>query len=132
MTSVRKVEERCLRTLETVRFRDCNERSTHCRLWPLRLASQNRTLLRKRNIAVSIVSGNDTGAIEAVATKLNILANPVRSRCTPGDKQNYLNSIMMDEKRIVIFCGDGTNDAVALAQAGRGEEEMWHRGPAFC
>jgi Cu2+-exporting ATPase len=24
---------------------------------------------------------------------------------------------MMDEKKIVIFCGDGTNDAVALAQA---------------
>jgi len=76
--------------------------------------------LRKRNIAVSIVSGDDAGAVEAVAIKLNIPANLVRSRCTSADKQDYLKSLMTDEKRIVIFCGDGTNDAVALAQANIG------------
>ncbi|KAK5202756.1 hypothetical protein LTR41_011500 [Exophiala xenobiotica] len=37
--------------------------------------------------------------------------------CTPGDKQVYLKNLMTDEKKVVIFCGDGANDAVALAQA---------------
>ncbi len=41
----------------------------------------------------------------------------MRSRCTPSDKQVYLKNLMTDEKKVVIFCGDGTNDAVALAQA---------------
>ncbi|KAK5202583.1 hypothetical protein LTR41_011674 [Exophiala xenobiotica] len=75
------------------------------------------TELQKRNIAISIVSGDDTGAVEAVAAKLGIPASHVRSRCTPGDKQVYLKNLMTDEKKVVIFCGDGTNDAVALAQA---------------
>jgi Cd2+-exporting ATPase len=75
------------------------------------------TELQKRNIAVSIVSGDDAGAVEAVAAKLGIPASHVRSRCTPGDKQEYLKKLMTEEKKIVIFCGDGTNDAVALAQA---------------
>ena len=75
------------------------------------------TKLQKRGITVSIVSGDDAGAVEAVALKLGIPASHVRSRCTPGDKQEYLKNLMTDEKKIVIFCGDGTNDAVALAQA---------------
>jgi Cd2+-exporting ATPase len=75
------------------------------------------TELQKRNIAVSIVSGDDAGAVKAVAAKLGIPASHVRSRCTPSDKQEYLKNLITEEKKIVIFCGDGTNDAVALAQA---------------
>lgn len=75
------------------------------------------TELQKRGIAVSIVSGDDAGPVEAVAAKLGIQASHVRSRCTPRDKQAYLQNLMTDEKNIVVFCGDGTNDAVALAQA---------------
>ena len=75
------------------------------------------TELQKRNIAVSIVSGDDAGAVEAVAVKLGIPANLIRSRCTPGDKQEYLKNLRTDEKKVTIFCGDGANDAVALAQA---------------
>ncbi len=73
--------------------------------------------LQKRSIAVSIVSGDDAGAVEAVAAKLGISAGHVRSRCTPGGKQEYVQNVMKDQKKIVIFCGDGSNDAVALAQA---------------
>jgi Cd2+-exporting ATPase len=73
--------------------------------------------LQKRNIAVSIVSGDDASAVNAIATKLNVPASHVRSRCSPRDKQQYLKALMADEKRTVIFCGDGTNDAVALCQA---------------
>jgi len=75
------------------------------------------TELQERNIAVSIISGDDAGAVEAVALKLSIPTSHVRSRCTPSDKQEYVKDLMMDEKKIVLFCGDGTNDAVALAQA---------------
>jgi len=75
------------------------------------------TELQERNIAVSIISGDDAGAVEAVALKLSIPTSHVRSRCTPSDKQEYVKDLMTDEKKIVLFCGDGTNDAVALAQA---------------
>ena len=75
------------------------------------------TELQKRGIAISIVSGDDAGPVEAVAAKLGIQSTYVRSRCTPGDKQEYLKKLMTDENTTVIFCGDGTNDAVALAQA---------------
>jgi len=73
--------------------------------------------LQKRDIAVSIVSGDDAGVVEVVAAKLDIQAGHVRSRCTPSDKQEYLKNPMTGEKPIVVFCGDGTNDAAALAQA---------------
>lgn len=75
------------------------------------------TELEKRGIAVSIVSGDEAGAVEAVAQKLGVQPSHVRSRCSPGDKQEYLKQLMTDENKAVIFCGDGTNDAVALAQA---------------
>merc|ERR1712169_94571 len=64
-----------------------------------------------------IMSGDDAGAVDAVAAKLDIPVGRVRSRCTPGEKQEYLKRLVADEGKKVIFCGDGTNDAVALAQA---------------
>lgn len=75
------------------------------------------TELQKRNISVHIVSGDDTGAVDAVAAELNVPVKHVKSRCTPGDKQEYLKRLMADGKHRVLFCGDGTNDAVALAQS---------------
>lgn len=75
------------------------------------------TELQKRGIAVSIVSGDDADAVEVVALKLGIQPSQVRSRCTPGDKQEYLKKLTTEENQVVLFCGDGTNDAVALAQA---------------
>ncbi len=71
--------------------------------------------LHKRGLTVSIVSGDEDGAVRSVASKLGI--SNVRSRCSPADKRDYVKAIMTDEKVVAIFCGDGTNDAVALAQA---------------
>jgi Cu2+-exporting ATPase len=62
-----------------------------------------------------------------VATRLGIPDTNVRSRCAPADKQAYIQDLLAvptpkssakkPKKPVVIFCGDGTNDAVALAQA---------------
>lgn len=75
--------------------------------------------LQKRNIAVHIVSGDDDGPVHSVAAKVGIAPSNIRSRASPGDKQAYITDILGTDKKkpVVVFCGDGTNDAVALAQA---------------
>ena len=88
-----------------------------------------KTLL-DRGISVHIISGDDDGAVRSVAAQLNIAERNIRSRCTPADKQEYIQNLLAgpvppshaaksnkSKKPVVVFCGDGTNDAVALAQA---------------
>lgn len=73
--------------------------------------------LGRRGIAVSMVSGDDAGAVRAVASTLGLPAARVQARCTPAGKQAYVRELMERGGGVVLFCGDGTNDAVALAQA---------------
>lgn len=83
--------------------------------------------LHESGISVHVLSGDDDGAVQAVASQLSILDTNIRSRCTPADKQTYIQRLLSTpvsssstkkaKKPIVMFCGDGTNDAVALAQA---------------
>ncbi|OAR02368.1 hypothetical protein LLEC1_05401 [Akanthomyces lecanii] len=68
--------------------------------------------LKKRNITVHLVSGDDDGAVQACASKLGIPTRNVVSRSSPASKGDYVKKL-----NSVVFCGDGTNDAVALAQA---------------
>ncbi|TQV97503.1 heavy metal translocating P-type ATPase [Cordyceps javanica] len=68
--------------------------------------------LKKRNISVHLVSGDDDGAVQTCASKLGIPTSNVCSRSSPAEKGGYVKKL-----KSVIFCGDGTNDAVALAQA---------------
>ncbi|KAF3031343.1 hypothetical protein E8E11_000174 [Didymella keratinophila] len=85
------------------------------------------TTLQQNGISVHVLSGDDDGAVRAVASRLNIPDSNVRSRCAPADKQAYIknlfatpdlhNSEKKANKPVVMFCGDGTNDAIALAQA---------------
>jgi Cu2+-exporting ATPase len=70
--------------------------------------------LQHRGISVSIVSGDDEGPVSALAHELNVTS--YRSRCTPADKQQFMKDLNLSGKATTIFCGDGTNDAVALAQ----------------
>lgn len=82
-------------------------------------ASTVSTLL-ERGISVHILSGDDDGAVRSVAAQLNIAETNIRSRCTPADQQAYIQEFLEStesKKPVVIFCGDGTNDAAALAQA---------------
>ncbi|KAI9808718.1 MAG: hypothetical protein M1825_003870 [Sarcosagium campestre] len=73
--------------------------------------------LKRRGIAVSMVSGDDSGAVKSIADQLGLSPSDVRSRFSPGDKQKYIQDLMDRGRKVVLFCGDGTNDAVALAQA---------------
>ncbi|KAI1383118.1 heavy metal translocatin [Hypoxylon trugodes] len=80
--------------------------------------------LQKRNIAVSILSGDDESAVQAVALNLGIPGGNAMSRCSPADKQAYIQKLLNDrsgkhdkKQPVIVFVGDGTNDAVALTQA---------------
>ena len=73
--------------------------------------------LLRRKIEVSIVSGDDTGAVHQAALSLDVPLKNTKSRCSPVEKQQYVEMLMQDPKNTVLFCGDGTNDATAIAQA---------------
>jgi heavy metal translocating P-type ATPase len=76
--------------------------------------------LKKRSVQVSIVSGDNEDAVQSVARQLDIPQSHVRFRCSPHDKQIYVKEMLTPKSSVVMFCGDGTNDAVALAQASIG------------
>ncbi|KAF4959629.1 hypothetical protein FGADI_1552 [Fusarium gaditjirri] len=77
--------------------------------------------LHMRGISVHVVSGDDDTAVQNLASKLNIPQDNVRSRTSPPGKRDYIQTLLgtstARKKPVVVFCGDGTNDAVALAQA---------------
>lgn len=77
--------------------------------------------LQKRDILVHMVSGDSQGAVDAVAHSLNIPKRYTKSRCQPEGKRTYIQDIQEQQwkqkNRVVLFVGDGTNDAVALKQA---------------
>ena len=88
---------------------------------PLRAdASTVVTNLVERGIAVSIMSGDEIGAVHKVATELGISHELVNARCTPREKQQHVKRLMQAANNTVLFCGDGVNDAAALSQASVG------------
>ena len=78
--------------------------------------------LKQKGINVFLLSGDGAGAVQQVATQVGLNPDEARSRCSPGDKQTYVQELLASsagnrKKATVVFVGDGTNDAVALAQA---------------
>ena len=81
--------------------------------------------LQARGLSVSIVSGDSITAVERLATELRVPLSHAKGQCAPEDKARYITSLSTgpcrDRKEVpavtTIFCGDGNNDAVALAQA---------------
>lgn len=102
----------------------------------------HHSALRKRNITTHLVSGDNDAVVQSVAKQLCIFSSDVRSECSPADKQSYIKILLSStnvaseyahrscrrestrlQRRYtfpktptVLFCGDGTNDAPALAR----------------
>lgn len=72
--------------------------------------------LQARQIHVHIVSGDGKKAVEAVASDLGIPPSQNASKQSPEGKQNYIRRLK-EAGKVVLFCGDGTNDAVAVTEA---------------
>ncbi|OTA31894.1 hypothetical protein BTJ68_09226 [Hortaea werneckii EXF-2000] len=75
--------------------------------------------LQRQNIRCHIVSGDTDKAVQGIASRVGIEASNVASRHSPAQKMEFVKQLQSDG-RIVLFCGDGTNDAVAIAQANVG------------
>lgn len=79
--------------------------------------------LGARGIDVTLLSGDDDGAVAAVAQTLGLPTSRVRARCSPADKAAHVRQLSSTAGKtapVVLFVGDGTNDAPALAQAALG------------
>ena len=81
--------------------------------------------LQARRILVSIVSGDSSIIVDKLATELGIPLTHAKGQCTPEDKARYITSLSTGplgssskgSGTTTVFCGDGSNDAVALAEA---------------
>lgn len=87
-------------------------------------ALETVTGLQKRGILVHLLSGDDDSPVHSIARQLSIPAQNIRSRCTPADKQAYIQALVPSPHQqprmktpTTIFIGDGTNDAIALASS---------------
>ena len=76
--------------------------------------------LQYRNISVSLLSGDNKQVVTAIGAQLGIPPQNIRSSCTPSQKAAFVKEQLSVPNSTIIFCGDGTNDAVALAQASIG------------
>lgn len=72
--------------------------------------------LLSMNIDAHLVSGDEHNAVEGVRAMVGIPHQNTVARNTPAEKRVYIQKLM-EAGKIVLFCGDGTNDAVAVAQA---------------
>jgi heavy metal translocating P-type ATPase len=74
--------------------------------------------LHTKGVSVSIVSGDETGAVQKTAESLGIPSSNALSHCSPADKQAYIQTLKTSSANsTVLFLGDGTNDAIALTSA---------------
>ena len=74
--------------------------------------------LKQRKIQVMMMSGDETGAVQKLAAELQI--PQYWAKLMPQDKLRHVKELMRSKGNVVLFCGDGANDAAALAQASVG------------
>jgi Cu2+-exporting ATPase len=77
-------------------------------------ASETLNTLRSMGIKLSLVSGDNAGAVRELARSLNI--DDAHSDCTPADKLRIIEALQAGGERVVMV-GDGINDAPVLAGA---------------
>jgi Cu+-exporting ATPase len=77
-------------------------------------------LLRQRGLRLVMISGDNTGAAQAMAARLGLQSEEVFAEVLPGDKAALVKSLQAhstEVPHVVAFVGDGINDAPALAAA---------------
>jgi len=70
--------------------------------------------LRQMGIKTVMITGDNKMTAAAIATEAGV--DDFLAQATPQDKLDYIRKVQA-EGRLVAMCGDGTNDAPALAQA---------------
>jgi potassium-transporting ATPase ATP-binding subunit len=70
--------------------------------------------LRQMGIRTVMITGDNKVTAAAIATEAGV--DDFLAQATPQDKLDYIRRVQT-EGRLVAMCGDGTNDAPALAQA---------------
>ncbi|KAI9154758.1 P-type cation-transporting ATPase [Paramyrothecium foliicola] len=83
-------------------------------------AAQVIDQLKSRGITVHLVSGGQAVAVRAAAAAVGIPLENTVGESTPPEKRDYVARLMPDRTKYVLFCGDGTNDAIAVAQTNIG------------
>lgn len=87
-------------------------------------AKQALDELKEAGIEVYMCTGDSEATAQAVAKEIGILSHCVNSGLLPEDKLNFVEGLKRPQpkrlslcrrKQYVLFCGDGVNDAPALA-----------------
>jgi Cu+-exporting ATPase len=76
--------------------------------------------LRARGMRLVMVSGDNLGAAQAMATRVGLRPDEVHANVLPGDKAALVRQLQHNPEghpHVVAFVGDGINDAPALAAA---------------
>jgi Cd2+/Zn2+-exporting ATPase len=79
-------------------------------------ADARSAILRLQQLGVRttvILSGDRPSIVQEVATKVNV--DKAYGDLLPGDKVEYIENLKKDPSNVVVFVGDGINDAPALA-----------------
>jgi Cd2+/Zn2+-exporting ATPase len=84
--------------------------------------------LKKLGIAITMLTGDNEEAALAVGRQVGLSPDEIQSKLLPEEKLDYLKVLSTGEeassllrlrknRHVVLFCGDGVNDAPALAAA---------------
>lgn len=71
--------------------------------------------LKKMNIAVYLITGDNKQTAQAIAKQAGIDAENVFAQVLPQEKEDYVGKLKSSQSQVVAFVGDGINDAPALA-----------------
>lgn len=86
--------------------------------------------LKNRNVNIVMLTGDNHDAADAIGHQVGLEPSEIKSKLLPEEKLNYVKALtdekpsqssflskLCSKKQLVLMCGDGLNDAPALAAA---------------